>query len=195
MIIVLFVLMISPGFVNASHGESNDSAYEHDSSESNHLYEAVKTNPEVITTRGVLPEMTTDAEKVEWVDSLIRCSENFPEIDEHLAEYGGPIESFGFAGEGYIEVGLDTESPEKANDSTINEIYQVIKEHYEKEGIKNVPVVFVWQHIVEVGEDTSSLSDEEIGENKTTKQSPGFTSITLILGLTLGLFLAAKTKR
>lgn len=195
---MLLVLIIFSGFANASEGESNDSVHEDASSNYNHLFEVAKSEePGIITTRGVLPEMTTDAEKKEWADLLIKSfgvipEGDFPEIEQYSAKYGGPMESLGISVNGYITVGFDNDSPEKANESTINEIYQVIKEHYEKKGIKDVPVLFEWQgDIVAVEGDTNSLSDEETGDNNTTMQSPGFTSIMLILGL----LLVAKTKR
>lgn len=153
------LIILSSGFANSSDNGLNESAYEQNISESNHLYEVTKTNPGFITTRGILPEMTTDTEKKAFMDLLIRASDDFPEKAQYRNEYGGPMESFGFAADGYIEIGIDTDSSENVNESTINEIYNVVKEHYEKEGIKDVPVVFVWQHVVETLELSTSSSE------------------------------------
>jgi hypothetical protein len=120
------------------------------------VIEEVKKSPYFIATRGTLPNITADDEKVEWSNSVFMCSQSLSDpsssntgINPYFAELGGPVVLFGYSGEGYIEVGLESESREKVNESVINEIYQVIDEHCEKEGIRDVPVVFMWEHIVE----------------------------------------------
>lgn len=102
-----------------------------------------------------------------------------------MKEFGGPLAGFGYSYEGYIFVDIDAESKENVDEDTIEKLYDIIKEDAKSQGVNEVPVVFEWQYAVEVEEDTSSLSDQETGGNKITKQSPGFTSIIFMLGLVL----------
>lgn len=166
-----------------SNSETSESMTLHDYGPE--TFEKAKQETWFIAARGTMPVITDDGEKTEWIDLLISRSGNFPEIEQYLIENGGSMGSFGIGIDGYIAVGFDTDYPEKANESTIDEIYHVIKEHYEKEGIKDVPVVFVWEHIVETGEAPGDLSEEETNENKIEQQAPGFTSPMLILSLLL----------
>ena len=107
--------------------------------------------------------------------------------------------SFGTYIDGYLLVQFEGYSSEKVNESLIDEIYQVIDEQCEQEGINDVPVVFMFggyereDLAVEPADDgpdadkadDANLSDdeEEIEDNETTNQTPGFTSIMVILGL------------
>ncbi len=106
------------------------------------------------------------------------------------------LNSFGVDINGYLIVGFEPSTPEKVNESVIDEIYKVIDEHFEKEGISDVPVVFVFVRITDDlapadGPDANESNDtnlsdnnkEKIVGNKTTNQMPGFTSIMVILGL------------
>jgi hypothetical protein len=102
---------------------------------------------------------------------------------------------------GYLIAGFEPSTPEKVNESVIDEIYKVIDEHFEKEGISDVPVVFVFVRITDDlapadGPDANESNDtnlsdnkEKIVGNKTTNQMPGFTSIMVILGLLSSLII------
>jgi hypothetical protein len=88
-----------------------------------------------------------------------------------------------------LKVGLNSETPEKVNDSVIDEIYRTIDEAAQEEGVNNVPVVFLWS---EPGQDDDAIyspSEDELEnesaqkENDTAQTSPGFTSVMLILCL------------
>lgn len=218
LILTLFVyLLLSSAHADDNNNKSTDSEYtDEEVSNPHHLppdyepfrddiIEEAKKSPYFIAVRGSLPNITDDDEKVEWGNSVFRCSQSLSNpsntntgINPYFAEFGGPVVLFGYSGEGYIEVGLDSDYPEKVNESVIDEIYQVIDEQCEKEGISDVPVVFVWEHIVETQEllpedndpDLNESNDinfsgneEEVSSNETANKMPGFTSITFILGL------------
>ena len=61
-----------------------------------------------------------------------------------------------------MEVGFNSATPDKVNDTLIDEIYSLIGTQCKKEGINDVPVVFKWTEMP-------------------TEETPGFTSIMLIL--------------
>jgi hypothetical protein len=90
---------------------------------------------------------------------------------------------------------LLTSTPEKVNESVIDEIYQVLDEHCKQKGINDVPVVFAFISITDdlapadgpnanVSSDANlSENEEKIVGNKTINKTPGFTSIMVILGV------------
>jgi len=165
------------------------------------IFEEVKNEPGFIATRGTMPVITDENEKREWVDSLVNGKQSLPrsEYIPYFVEFGGPVTGFGPGINGYLTVGFDPSTPEKVNESVIDEIYQVIDEHFEQEGINEVPVVFEWIEVTILDEellpedeipnvnennDTHSfVNEEDIAGNKTTSKIPGFTSIMAILGL------------
>lgn len=164
-------------------------------------FEKAKNETGFITTRGTMPVITDADEKVEWTELLVKCSQplsrpnSIAGINPYFTEFGGPVNSFGTNINGYLIVGFEASTPEKVNESVIDEIYQVIDERCEQEGISDVPVVFIFVHITEDegvvdGSDADEASDanlsdtkEKIAGNETTNQTPGFTSIMVILGL------------
>jgi hypothetical protein len=126
-----------------------------------HIFEELKNEPGVIDVRGTMPTIVSNREKLEWTDKLVECSLN---LDEEMHKYfeDGPILSFGTNVDGYLKVGCDLAAPEKVNSTVIDEIYGVIDAQCKKEGINDVPVVFVWTEMA-------------------TEETPGFTSVMLIL--------------
>lgn len=166
------------------------------------VFEEAKKLPGFITTRGRMPEIHQEEEKRKWLDLLINGSRSLSRpnsvtgIELYSAEVGGPIISFGTNINGYLLVGFEEYTPEKVNESVIDEIYQVTDKHFKQEGINEVPIVFVFEHIT-VGEgapadetdanesNNTNLSDNEkkIVGNETANQMPGFTLIMVILGL------------
>ncbi|RXA18265.1 hypothetical protein EQO05_11125 [Methanosarcina sp. MSH10X1] len=164
-------------------------------------FERAKNETGFITTRGTMPVITDADEKVEWTDLLVKCSQPLSRpnsntgISPYFTEFGGPVNSFGTNIYGYLIVGFEESTPEKVNESVIDEIYQVIDEHFEQEGISDVPVVFIFVQITddlapadepdvnEADDINVSNNEEGIAGNKTTNQMPGFTSIMVILGI------------
>jgi len=110
------------------------------------IFEDIKNEPGFIATRGTMPVITDESEKREWIDSLVNSKRSLPRSEylPYFVEFGGPVTSFGPGINGYLSVGFDPSTPEKVNESVIDEIYQVIDEHFEQEGINEVPVVFEW---------------------------------------------------
>jgi hypothetical protein len=160
--------------------------------------EVKKLFPGFITTRGRMPEIHKEEEKKKWIDLLINCSRarsRPTEINPYLTVSGGPVNSFGADINGYLIVSFDPSTPEKVNESVIDEIYQVIDKHFEQEGISDVPVVFAFVQITDDlapadGPDANESNDtnlsankEKIVGNETANQMPGFTLIMVILGL------------
>ncbi len=166
------------------------------------VFEEAKKLPGFITTRGRMPEIHQEEEKKKWLELLINGSRSLSRpnsatgIKPYSAEVGGPIISFGTNINGYLLVGFEEYTPEKANESVIDEIYQVTDKHFKQEGISEMPAVFVFEHIT-VGEGASvdgpdvngsnntnlSANKEKIVGNETANQIPGFTSQMVILVL------------
>jgi hypothetical protein len=131
-----------------------------------HIFEEAKKEPAFIAALGTMPVITDEGEKREWTDKLVECSRGAKEIDRYFYEYGGPLLGFGTSINGYLLVYCYSATPEKVNSTVINEIYDVIDAQSKKEGINDVPVVFMWTEMP-------------------TEDTPGFTSIMLVLSLLL----------
>lgn len=179
------------------------------------VFEEAKKNPLFVAARGTVPVITDDSEKVEWTDLLVQCSRSLANpsnantgIQTYFTSSGGPVNSFGNNINGYLKVGFEGYSSEKVNESLIDEIYQLIDEQCEKEGISDVPVVFEFVGYITLDEgfvpedeipnvnesDDTNLSgnEEEIAGNETANQTPGFTSIMVVLGL-ISLFIFKRS--
>jgi hypothetical protein len=108
------------------------------------ILEKARNSSSVIAVYGTMPVIEKESEKRAWTDRLGHSKER--EVSPYFAEFGGPVLSYGVSINGYLFVGMDLESPEKVNDSIINEIYQAIESHFEQEAdITDVPVVFRWE--------------------------------------------------
>ncbi|WP_305064032.1 hypothetical protein [Methanococcoides sp.] len=135
------------------------------------IFEEAKSNPSFIAAYGTMPVIKQESEKRRWTDLLGNSKGR--ELDPFFAEFGGPVIGYGVSINGYLSVGLDSENPEKVNESVIDEIYQTIDSHFEQEaGINEVPVVFEWE-------------ERPVEDELEYTSSPGFTSIMLIIGLLL----------
>jgi hypothetical protein len=164
-------------------------------------FERAKNETGFITTRGTMPEIHREEEKREWIDLLAKSKHllsshsNNTGINTYFTKFGGPVNSFGVNINGYLIVGFEPSTPEKVNESVIDEIYKVIDEHFEKEGINDVPVVFIFVRITDDlapadGPDANESNNTNLSDNKEknvsneeTNKTPGFTSIMVILGL------------
>ncbi|SFM90122.1 hypothetical protein [Methanolobus profundi] len=125
-------------------------------------FESIKKDSDYIASRGTVPVFEDEKEWMKWSDAVFEAR-HINELDQYYASQGGPLLSYGFKKySGYIEVGVNKNTPEKITDSSIDEVYQIIAEHYEKEGISDIPVVFMLYY-------------------PPTEESTGFTSVMLIL--------------
>ncbi|WP_440946134.1 hypothetical protein ACSAZL_18990 [Methanosarcina sp. T3] len=172
------------------------------------IFEEVKYGPGFIATRGTMPVITDASEKVEWEETAGNCIHSFrDELDPYMLGNGGPLVAYGYDYRGYIFVEFDKNSLKSVNDSMIDEIYLIIEDHCEQEGVSEAPVVFEWGEVpiedeellpedeipgVNESDGTSlSANEEKINGTEATNQTPGFTSIMLVLSL---LFLV-KTRK
>jgi phosphoribosyl-dephospho-CoA transferase len=134
-----------------------------------------------------MPVITDATEKRNWLDLLTHCARGNKEITNYFRSSGGPLLSFGIYIDGYLKVGLNSETPEKVNDSVIDEIYRTIDEAAQEEGVNNVPVVFLWSEPGHEDDAIYSPSGEKLenestqDEDKSTQTTPGFTSIMFVL--------------
>ncbi|AKB35023.1 hypothetical protein MSSAC_0433 [Methanosarcina siciliae C2J] len=226
---MIFISILLSVSANADDEQLNDSGSDEEFPTFNYdpeIFEKIKNETWFITTRGTMPVITDANEKVEWEKKAGKCIHSFSdELQPYMKSNGGPLNGFGYFYDGYINVFIDEKSLESVNDSVIDEIYSIISDHCEQEGISEVPVVFMKSTItLDVGEPSESpnegdeiildeeepvespdkgeeiVSDEreqaespdedEKGTDRetTTHQTPGFTSIMVILGLLLVLF-------
>jgi hypothetical protein len=132
---------------------------------------------------------------VEWEETAGKCIHSFrDELQPYMISSGGPLTGYGYD-RGYIFVAFDPKSLEDVNNSIIDEIYLIIEDHCEQEGVNEIPVVFEWKEAPinnlapadgpDANEsNNANLSDKgKIVGNEKTNKTPGFTSIMLILGL------------
>ncbi|WP_340819140.1 hypothetical protein [Methanolobus sp. WCC4] len=154
------------------------------------MFEKAENEANFIAARGTMPVITSEVEKREWTDLLVKCTRSNSEILEYFLVNGGPIISFGSNIDGYLKVGMESNTPEKVNNTVVNEIYEVISRQCEKEGVNEVPVVFVWEHEEEILEEefpptsVDALENKSTqAENKSSRSISGFTSIMLVLCL------------
>lgn len=142
-------------------------------------FEKAKNSSFFIASRGTVPTFANRDEWRQWTEKVFEAR-SIMELESYNPSHDGPVLSFGFKRySGYIEVGLNRDTPEKVNDSSINEIYRIIDEHYKEAGISDIPVVFVWDTSVVIDEAEAPLSSED----EPAQTTPGFTFITLILCL------------
>jgi hypothetical protein len=154
------------------------------------MFEKAEKESNFIAARGTMPIISNEGEKRDWTNLLVKCTRNNSEILEYFVVNGGPVESFGTYIDGYLKVGMESTTPDKVNDTVVDEIYEIISKQCEKEGVNEVPVVFVWEHEEEIVEEESSPTTVDAFENKSTQEkndssqsTPGFTSTMLTLCL------------
>ena len=162
-------------------------------------FEKAKNSSGFVAAMGEVPIFADENEWLEWSEKVHEYR-NVYELEPYFASQGGPLLSLGFKKySGYIEVGVNKETPDKVNDSSLNKIYQIIQEHF-KEAENSIPVVFVWEFPAQTDEalleeippteEESPQTMEEFIENEsaedeeeTSQTTPGFTSIVLIFCL------------
>jgi hypothetical protein len=152
-----------------------------------YAFEKAKNSSLFVASRGTVPIFANEDEWLQWTEEVLEAR-SIMGLESYNPSHDGPVLSFGFKRySGYIEVGVNRDTPEKVNDSSINEIYQMINEHYKEAGISDIPVVFVWDTpvVIDVAEVPLSSKDDSV------QTTPGFTFSTLILCL----LILAKVRR
>jgi hypothetical protein len=132
----------------------------------------------VIAVYGAMPVITEESEKKDWTELLGHSKGR--EVSPYFAEFGGPVLSYGVSINGYLSVGMNVNTPEKVNESVTDEIYQAIDSRFTQEaGIDEVPVVFFWAEpaVEDIAESPATEG------NNSTRSTPGFTAIMLMLCL------------
>ena len=146
LILTLFLMLVS-FFYFLPTGSANEDNKQSNNSE---IIDEIKKNPQFITSRGSFPETANDDEIVDFSsDPVYKCWSNMTEINQFFNEYEDLVIGFDHAGRGYLVVELESDFSEKVNETTIDEIYQIIDDYCEQEGVGEVPVVFMWSHITE----------------------------------------------
>jgi hypothetical protein len=104
-------------------------------------FQNLKNDPNVLATKGKIPQYATQAERQNWLDKLDTTYKLIR--DDEMSPYTypkGPVLEYGFNFDGYIEVvfykGMNV------SDSQINEIYNVINKKANEASVQDVPVVF-----------------------------------------------------
>jgi hypothetical protein len=106
-------------------------------------FESLKADSNVIETRGMVPEINENKEKIEWLNSIKECINiSEPELHPYMKEYGGPLTGFGTNYGGYLFVEFDPELDGKVDTSTIDKFYEIINSDAKQNKISEVPVVF-----------------------------------------------------
>ena len=160
---ILFILTIIPFLSSANENKSNDY----------HQLEQLQSNPDIIIIKGTIPIFYTEEEKTTYSNIMYKCGrESVPEIEQYMLSNGGPLVGFGYNENGYFRVVHD-ETPNRSFDNTtINEIYQILNAKCQLENINEVAVVFFW------GKTPINAEGEP-----STPNIPGFSLILGIIGL------------
>lgn len=97
------------------------------------VFEKLKDDSDVIETRGVIPEIADDKEKVKWLDTIEASMRNSKdELEPYMQQYGGPVIGFGINYEGYLFVEFDKKLEDTVNKSTIDKLYNIIEDDAKK---------------------------------------------------------------
>ena len=141
---------------------------------------------------GTVPTFADEDERLQWSESVWEARY----IDKLQPYMGGLVIFCGFVeNSAYIEVGINRNTLGKVNNSVTEEIYQIIDEHYEENGVNDIPVVFTWSEpfVLSVAtldetpkwmeDNITNLSTEERVDATKRNETPGFTSIMLVLCL------------
>jgi streptogrisin B len=106
-----------------------------------HTFDELKKDPNVLTTKGIIPRYATQEKRQEWLGKL----DNIRVLaDGDLSPFAypkGPVYAHGFEENGTMEIFLYKGM--NVTDSQINEIYDMINKIGNKENIQNVPVIFL----------------------------------------------------
>jgi hypothetical protein len=138
MMLIVCVSFLLFGSANANNNELNNSEYNEISDPS---IKEFANDPLFIAYRGTLPE-TIDQK---WENSIADCGLNLTRMGPSYSEFDSSIKSVAVSDVIIVELG--SAYKEEIDDSKIDEIYQKIEDYCkQKEGISEVPVVFMWAH-------------------------------------------------
>lgn len=117
----------------------------------------LKSQPNFIAAYGSIPSFATSEERRQWLDKLNNVYQGtISEMSKYMYP-NGPVTSFGYTIDGVLEVGVN-KTVEKP---FMDEIYKIFDSKASLIGIKEVPVVFVYQGLAVPVDDVTPV-------NKTT---------------------------
>ncbi|MDQ1254238.1 MAG: hypothetical protein QG646_3464 [Euryarchaeota archaeon] len=141
----------------------------------------LKSDPNFIAAYGNIPSFTTSEERKQWLDKLNNVYQGaISEMSKY--EYpNGPVTAFGYSIDGVLQVGIN--SSKTVEKPLMDEIYKIFDSKASLIGIKEVPMVFVYQDnpvpTVITGEpevkETSDLSKSNNGSSN-INNSTGYKS-------------------
>jgi hypothetical protein len=148
--ISLSLLIVSVVLIGLAWAETSDSSKDESFEEEYYFpeyganaFDSLKGDLSVIETRGTVPEITEDKEKMEWLDRIKECiNSSGSELHPYMKEFGGPLVGFGTNYGGYLFVEFDENLDKEITDSTIDKFYNMIDTNAKKAGISDIPVVF-----------------------------------------------------
>jgi hypothetical protein len=170
-ILFIGVVFVAGASLNSSQDTpSKDESYEFNDSNSVRMplpdfgpltFKDLKNDPDVIATRGQMPQFSTQTERQNWLGKLdeIRIL-----ADDDLSPYAypkGPVLGHGFGENGTFEVILYKGM--SVTDSQIDEMYNVINKIGNKLNIQNVPVVFFKSDFIQdaiLTEDSGAIKEK-----------------------------------
>lgn len=105
-----------------------------------HTFDDLRKKPNVLATKGQIPQYATQAEKLNWFEKLDKTSYI---LRDDMSQYGypnGPVLGYAWDINGYFEVILYKGM--NVTDSKINEIYNLVNKKASEASIQEIPVVF-----------------------------------------------------
>lgn len=177
LIVTLFFYILPTGSANEDDEQSNNSKHDEKNWHAPlpdygpEFFDEIKKDPRFITTRGSFPEITNNDENVDFFsDPVYKCWSDMTEIDQFFIEFDDIVIGSSYAGTGYIIMELESDSSEKVNETTIDEIYKRIDDYCKQKNVSEVPVLFIWSHI----EEDLPIPDFGPGSFEEAKNETGF---------------------
>lgn len=110
---------------------------------SQEAFEKINERPNVIDTRGEMPNINLESDKREWLNTIDKSGRlSIDEIESYMVANGGPLVAYGYNIDGFLRVAFNEKTPNKANKQTIDQLYNIINTNSKKNGLANIPVVF-----------------------------------------------------
>src|SRR5665648_73374 len=138
--------------------------------------------PEYIAVYGKLPEFETEEEKMDWFHNQEAVAKGLRNKTSPFFYPSGPIISTGRRADGYFVVAIYKNFA--VDKSLLDEIYGLFDEEAKKRGIREVPVRFMLEDLIQLDEEVADTNEDipapdETGnavpssDNTTSKSVPG----------------------
>ncbi|AKB54979.1 hypothetical protein [Methanosarcina barkeri] len=107
----------------------------------------LKSGPDFIAAYGSIPAFGSSEERDQWIDTLSKIMEEInANFDHEMSRYSypnGPVTGCGVTIDGVLKVGIN--KSEKVEKPFMDEIYKIFDSKASQMGLKEVPVVFVYE--------------------------------------------------